>query len=350
MRTVITLCLLAIPVSGASLLAVEPLNKVGLVAPFSVDIDDAGQIYGVEFMDPHRVFQIDAKGELSFIAGATGTAKNNAERAREEPDPRKVTFTAMHDIVLGPNGSLFIADTLNYRVRKLDMAKGQLSTVAGTGEKGFSGDGGPAVEAKLGGIFSLSFGPEFKRLYLTDLGNRRIRVVDMETGRIDTFAGNGEDAVSEDGALAAKSSLRDPRAVLADRKGNVYILSRNGNSLAVVDTKGRIRTVVNASGKKGYSGDGGPAIEAKMNGPKHLAIDPKNRVIIADAENHVIRRYDPDTGLIERLAGIPESQGSTLTDDPLTSQLARPHGARVKDGWLYIADSYNNRVLRFAYE
>lgn len=350
MRTLITLCLLAMPVSMASVLAVEPLNKGDLVAPFSVAIDDAGVIYGIEFMDPHRVFQIAPAGELSFIAGATGTAKDNADRAREEPDPRKATFTAMHDIVLGPNRSLFIADTNNFRVRKLDMVTGQLSTVAGTGEKGFSGDGGPAVDAKVGGIYSLCFGPDFKRLYLTDLPNRRIRVVDMETGRIDTFAGSGEDTVPEDGALAAKTSLKDPRAVTADRLGNVYILSRNGHSLAVVDTKGRIRTVVNASGKKGYSGDGGPAIEATMNGPKHLAIDPENRVIIADAENHVIRRYDPNTGLIERLAGTPERKGSTLTDDPLTSQLARPHGTRVKDGWLYIADSYNNRVLRFAYE
>lgn len=350
MRTLITLCLLVMPISGATLLAVEPLNKGNLVAPFSLAIDDAGQIYGVEFMDPNRVFQIASNGELSFIAGTKAVAKNNAKRAHEETDPRNASFSAMHDIVLGPKGNLFIADTLNYRVCKLDMTTGQLSTVAGTGEKGFSGDGGPAIEAKLGGIFSLAFGPDLKRLYLTDLANRRIRVVDMETGRIETFAGNGEDAIPEDGVLATKTSLKDPRSVVADHKGNVYILSRNGHSLAVVDTKGRIRTVVNSAGNKGYSGDGGLAIEAKMNGPKHLAIDPTNRVIIADAENHVIRRYDPNTGLIELLAGLPEHRGSTLTDDPLTSQLARPHGTRVKGGWLYIADSYNNRVLRFAYE
>ncbi|MBA2113602.1 NHL domain-containing protein [Bremerella alba] len=351
MRTLITLCLLTIPFSGASLLAVEPLNKGNLFTPFSVAIDDAGQIYGVEYMAPHRVFQIAPDGKLSFIAGAPGTKiKKGPERAREEPDPLKATFTEMHDIVLGRKENLYIADTHNYRVRKLDMATGQLSTVAGTGEKGFSGDGGPAVKAKLGGIFSIAFGPDFKRLYLVDLANRRIRVVDMETGRIDTFAGNGKNAVPEEGALATQTSLNNPRAVLADRKGNVYILSRNGHSLAVVDTKGRIHTVVNSAGKKGYSGDGGPAIEATMNGPKHLALDPKNRVIIADTENHVIRRYNPESGLIELLAGISERQGSALTDDPLTSQLARPHGVRVKEGWLYIADSYNNRVLRFPYE
>ncbi|PQO26369.1 hypothetical protein C5Y96_20240 [Blastopirellula marina] len=351
MRTLFTLCLLATPFCGASLQAVEPLNKGNLFAPFSVAVDDAGQIYGVEYMAPHRVFQIAPDGKLSFIAGDPGTdIKKGPERAREEPDPLKATFTEMHDIVLGPKGNLYIADTHNYRVRKLDMATGQLSTVAGTGVKGYSGDGGPAVGAKLGGIFSISFSPDFKRLYLVDLANRRIRVVDMVTGRIDTFAGNGKNAAPEDGALAAQASLNDPRAVLADQKGNVYILSRGGHSLAVVDTNGRIRTVVNASGKKGYSGDGGQAIEATMNGPKHLTIDPKTRVIIADTENHVIRRYDPETRLIELLAGTPESQGTVLTDDPLTSKLARPHGVRVKDGWLYIADSYNNRVLRFAYD
>lgn len=351
MRTLITLCLLTIFFSGASLQAVEPLNNGKLFAPFSVAIDNAGQIYGVEFMAPHRVFQITPDRKLSFIAGATDTeAQKGNEQAREESDPRKVTFADMHDIVLGPKGDLYIADTHNFRVRKLDMATGQLSTVAGTGEKGFSGDGGPAVEAKLAGIFSLAFSPDFKRLYLVDLANRRIRVVSMETGQIDTFAGNGKNAVPKEGALANQTSLNDPRAVLADHKGNVYILSRNGHSLTVVDTKDRIRTVVNASGKKDYSGDRGPAIEATMNGPKHLALDSKNRVIIADTENHVVRRYDPETGLIELLAGKPESKGTTLTDDPLTSHLARPHGARVKDGWLYIADSYNNRVLRFPYE
>jgi sugar lactone lactonase YvrE len=315
-----------------------------------VTVDDAGQIYGVENIDSNRVFQITPYGELSFIAGLPGAVqKKDRERAREEPDPMKATFTAMHDIVLGSEGSLYIADTHNYRVQKLDRATGRLSTVAGTGVKGVSGDGGPADEAEVGGIFSISFSPDFKRLYLTDLANRRIRVVDMETKLIDTFAGNGENAVPEDGALASETSLRDPRAVLADRKGNVYIAARSGHSLAMVDREGRIRTVVNASGKKGYSGDGGPAIEAQMHGPKHLALDEQNRVIIADAENHVIRRYDPETGLIELLAGIPDSEGAALTDDPRTTQLARPHGVRVKDGWLYIADSYNNRVLRFPY-
>ena len=308
MRTLTIFCLLTMLFSGASLQSAESFGQGKLDVPFSVDVDDVGQIYGVEHGVSNRVFQLDPDGELSFIAGVPGAAqKKDPHRAREESNPLRATFTAMHDIVLGPKGSLYIADTHNYRVRKLDMATGKLSTVAGTGMKGFSGDGGQAVEAQLGGIFSLCFSPDFKRLYLTDLANRRIRVVDMETGRIDTFAGNGENAVPEDGALASKTSLKDPRAVLADGKGNVYIVSRSGHSLAVVEKEGRIRTVVNGSGKKGYSGDGGPAIEATMHGPKHLSLDPKNRVVIADAENQVIRRYDPETGLIELLAGIPDS-------------------------------------------
>jgi DNA-binding beta-propeller fold protein YncE len=106
--------------------------------------------------------------------------------------------------------------------------------------------------------------------------------------------------------------------------------------------------VVNAAGKKGNSGDGGPALAATMNGPKHLAIDPQNRVVIADAENHLVRRYDPTSGLIERIAGTGEKGASGIGKSPLECQLARPHGVTFHPttGDLYITDSYNDRILR----
>jgi glucose/arabinose dehydrogenase len=114
---------------------------------------------------------------------------------------------------------------------------------------------------------------------------------------------------------------------------------------------GKVRTVVNATGKKGYSGDGGPGRDATMNGPKYVAMDNEDRVLIADAENHCVRRYSPKTEKIELLAGAPPKAGEKIGEGFLHTELRRPHGVRIgPDGKLYIADTYNNRVLRGDYE
>jgi DNA-binding beta-propeller fold protein YncE len=137
-------------------------------------------------------------------------------------------------------------------------------------------------------------------------------------------------------------------AVAQDRQGNVYILERNGNALRVVDPAGKIKTIVNAVGTKGNTGDNGPALAATMNGPKHLCIDIDDSILIADAESHVIRRYDPKTGHITRIAGTGKHGNEGVGGDPLQCQLARPHGVSIhpitKEIW--ITDSYNNRVLK----
>src|SRR5437016_13098781 len=127
-------------------------------------------------------------------------------------------------------------------------------------------------------------------MYLADLDNRRIRAVDLKTGMIRTVAGNGKRGVPADGAQATTAALVDPRAVAVDAKGNVYILERSGHALRVVDSSGRIRTLV-GTGKPGNSGDGGDGHQASLNGPKHLCVDGEGNVLIADTENHLIRKY-----------------------------------------------------------
>ena len=147
--------------------------------------------------------------------------------------------------------------------------------------------------------------------------------------------------------MAVDAPLVDPRAAVRDRQGNLYILERNGHALRVVGRDGRIRTVVNASGKKGADGDGGPALAATMNGPKHLCVDRDDTVLIADAENHLIRRYVPATGQLLRVAGTGQKGTAGLGGPPEQCELNRPHGVTVhRDGTLYITDSYNNRVLK----
>src|SRR5262249_18741810 len=158
------------------------------------------------------------------------------------------------------------------RVRRLDPKTGIVTPFAGTGEKGYGGDGGPAAKAQFGAIYCVAFDPKGERLYLADLDNRRIRAIDRKTGIVPTVAGNGEKGVPADGAEAVKAPLVDPRAVAVDGKGNIYILERSGHALRVVDASGKIRTVA-GTGKAGSTGDGGDARKAMLNGPKHLCID-----------------------------------------------------------------------------
>ena len=208
--------------------------------------------------------------------------------------------------------------------------------VAGTGKAGFSGDGGPGDKAEFNGTFAIDLDRKGTWLYVVDLQNRRVRVVDLKSGIVRTFAGNGSQGAPEDGADAAASPLVDPRAVAVDSKGNLYILERRGNALRVVDRTGKIRTLI---------GPGKGALT--MNGPKHLCVDAKDDVIIADAENHRILKYTPRDGAVTVIAGTGQKGDRIDPADPLRTELSRPHGVYVdRSGDLYVTDSYNHRILK----
>jgi DNA-binding beta-propeller fold protein YncE len=254
-----------------------------------------------------------------------------------------------HHLGFAPRSQdLLIADTLNNRVRRVDARTGVISTLAGTGEKAFSGDGGPAVRAAFGGIYCLAFSHDGQRMYLADLDNRRIRVVDLGTQVVETVAGNGERGVPGDGAIAREAPLVDPRAVAVDRQGNVYILERNGHALRMVDPAGKIRTVA-GTGQQGAGGDGGDALAATFNGPKHLTVDENDDVLIADTENHVIRKYLPKERRVVRVVGTGRKGNAGVGGSPLAVELNRPHGVFVEgvehEFWLLVTDSDNNRIL-----
>ena len=321
------------------------------VDPFSVVFDKKGNMLAVEYIRSNRVIKVDPYGRSSVVAGVQSTTspREGDQGANDGSDPLKAHFNGMHDLVLGKDGSIYLADTFNARVRKIDATSGKISTIIGTGVAGFSGDGGPGYKAQVAQVHSPYFNSDYSRLYFNDLKNLRIRMMDMRTGIVSTVAGNGEKGIPEDGALAIEAPLVDPRAVLLDREDNLYICSRGGHALRVVGKDGRIRTVINPVGTKGYSGDGGPALHATMNGPKHLALDEEGRILITDTENHVIRRYDPKAETIELVTGIPGVKGPATSNDPLEIQLDRPHGSRVYQGWLFIADSNNDRIIWHPY-
>jgi DNA-binding beta-propeller fold protein YncE len=311
----------------------------GLKQPFAIDFDRAGNSY-VADMTGNRIWKIDATGTAMLLAG-TGEKGDSGDGG----PGTKAMLNGPHSLVVTPAGDVLVADTWNNRARKIDGKTGVISAFAGTGKKGFSGDGGPAVKAEFGGVYCVALAPDGKRLVIADLDNRRVRSIDIANGVVTTVAGNGKKGVPENGATASEAPLVDPRAVTADAAGNVYILERSGHALRVVSADGHVRTVA-GTGKAGPPGDG-EAKSASMNGPKHLCVDRAGSVLIADTENHCIRRYEPNEGRIVRIAGTGKKGSAGIGGPPESAELSQPHGVTVgPDGTIYICDSSNHRVLK----
>ncbi len=329
----------------------EPLTAE-VSEPFSVDFDPEGRLYGVEFTKSNQVFRL-AEGKLEFVAGKKYNAETNrpveGAPVKDGTDPLAAIFHGMHDIQITRAGLVLIGDSFHHRVRSFDPETGVVATIAGTGEKGFGGDGGPASAGKFSITMTAGLSPDQRSLLIADIGNHRVRRVTLDSGMLSTIAGNGKTGLPVDGAGALETPMGDARAATLAEDGTLYVLLRGGNSLAAVKD-GKVRIVVNRAGKKGYSGDGGPAIEATMNGPKYVAMDRQGRVLIADAENHCIRRFDPAKGSIELIAGMPPAASKGIGDTLLETGLRRPHGVRIgPDGRLYVCDTYNHRVLAALY-
>jgi sugar lactone lactonase YvrE len=321
-------------------------TKAKLRGPFGVEFNAAGTLFLVE-MPGDRVCAIDTHGVLKTIAG-TGDKGNSGDGG----PALKATFDGMHNLAVAASGDIYIADTWNHRVRRLDPTGKSITPFAGTGRKGFSGDGGPADTAEFGAVYCVALQPDGKRMYIADLDNRRIRAITFATsagnpvaGTVDTVAGNGDRGVPADGATAREAPLVDPRAVAVDSRGNIYILERGGNALRVVDAVGHIRTVAGKGAKDCRDEEGREP--SPLNGPKHLCIDLDGNVVIADTENHMIRKYVPAEKKLVRIAGTGQAGAAGLDGPPLAAQLNQPHGVFVHStGALYIADSSNNRIVK----
>jgi DNA-binding beta-propeller fold protein YncE len=302
--------------------------------PFATGFDHAGNIFILEMASGNRLLKLDRRGTLTTIAGRSPTSTG----ATDESAALDARLNGAHSLAVLPDGNVLVADTWNGRIRKVDLLAKTITDVPG-----FSV---PSDKGRSSGPYCIALDVSGTKLYVADLN--RIQVIDLRRGTATLVAGNGQKGVPTDGALALEAPLVDPRAVAPDRKGNVYVLERSGHALRVVDSTGRIRTVINSSGRQGVSGDGGPGREALMNGPKHLCVDLHDDVIIADAENHLVRKYLSREERMVRLAGTGKQGSQGLGGDPLNCELNRPHGVAVhpESGELFITDSYNHRVLK----
>ena len=315
-----------------------PATKAQIDNPFGVIRGPDGCIYFCEYTG-QVVRKVDAKGIITTVAGSgkKGSGGDGGPATKAE-------FNLPHEIRFDQHGDLFIVDMQNHRVRKVDMKTGIISTVAGTGAPGFSGDGGPASKAQFNQPHSIQFDAQ-GNLYVCDIGNHRIRKVDMKTGNISTFAGNGQKTPTPDGAAFKDVPLNGPRTLEFDKQGNLWVALREGNQVFKLDlSKGTIHHIA-GTGKKGFTGNGGPAKQATLSGPKGIALSPDgSRVFLVDTESHSIRMVDMKTGNLELVCGTGE-KGDGPDGDALKCKMGRPHGMFVdKDGSLYVGDSEAHRV------
>src|SRR5262249_44363256 len=196
--------------------------------PFGMAFDQSGNGYVCEH-EGQKILKIDSHGFIGPFAGLGVLSFGSKNQQTDQ-----AVFNHPHGLIVTKDQQILVADTLNHRIQRINLKSGEMSTIAGTGKPGFSGDGGPATQAAFNGIYAIDASWGGDKIYLVDRENRRVGWIDLRSGVVRTLAGNGEGGVPGEGEEAAKAPLVDPRAVTVDAKGNVYILERGGNALRMV--------------------------------------------------------------------------------------------------------------------
>jgi len=316
-----------------------PATQAQLDNPFGVVRGPDGNIWFCEYTG-QRVRRIRADGILETIVG-TGQKGYSGDLG----PALQATMNQPHEIRFDPAGNLYIVDMQNHAVRKVDLSTMQITTIAGTGKPGYSGDGGPATQAQFKQPHSIQFGPEGD-LYICDIGNHVIRRVDMKTQIVSTYAGTGVPGPTPDGAPIAATPLKGPRSIDFDARGDLWLATREGNQVFRIDTQAGRYVHVAGTGQSGFEGNGGPAKAAALKGPKGIAIDSQGNAWLADTESNSVRMIDAKTGNLQLMAGTG-TEGDGPEGDPLQCKLARLHGIFVdRDGSILIGDSQAHRIRR----
>lgn len=306
--------------------------------PYGVVRGPDGAIWFCEH-NGHRIRRVAPDGTISTVAG-TGERGYTGDGGLATA----ATLDLPHELRFDRAGNIFIADTGNNAVRRIDVKTGVITTIAGGKQKrGYEGDGGPATAATLRGPHSIQF-DNVGTLYICDVGNHAIRTIDAKTGVIATFAGTGKPGPTPDGSPIAGTPLNNPRSLDVDAAGNLWLVTREGNQVLKFDLKTGVIRHIAGTGAPGFTGNGGPAKLATLSGPKGIALDAQGNAWLADTESHTVRMIDAQTGNIELIAGTGAA-GNGGDGDPLACALNRLHGVFVDaDGSVFIGDSEAHRV------
>jgi len=307
-------------------------NLAQFAFPNSVAIDDSGNIY-ISDDGNHRIRKVNTSGVISTIAGSvlgySGDGGSAFAAGLKYPQ----------GIAVSSSGDIYIADMGNHVVRKI--TNGIISTIAGDGTSGYAGDGGQAISAQLADPCAIALDGN-GNIFISDKNKNVVRKVDA-SGVITTYAGNGTSGFSGDGGIATSAELNQPQGIFANKMGELFIADAGNNVIRKVHVNGNISTI-SGSLVAGYTGDGGQADTARLNQPVAIILDEYNNIFFSEMGNHVIRKIDAN-GIISTIAGTGTSGYNGDGIPALTAELNNPYGISLDAiGNLYFVDQLNQRV------
>lgn len=313
-------------------------RDAGAGEPYGLTIGPDGALYFCDIAF-HVIRRVDKEGRISTVAGS-----GKKGYAGDGGPATQALLGEPYEIKFDADGTMYFVEMVNNLVRKVDKA-GMISTVAGTGKSGFSGDGGAAREATFNKPHSIALDGR-GALFICDIGNHRVRRVDLKTGIVTTFTGTGEKSVLKDGSSFLNAAVSGPRAIDFASAGDAILALREGNSVYRLDLAKQQFAHLAGTGKQGYTGDGGPARSATLSGPKGVAIAPNGDIFLADTESHTVRVLRQSNAIIETVVGDGKKHDGP-DGNPTSCGLARPHGVCVDSaGNVFIGDSENYRVRK----
>jgi len=296
-------------------------------------------VYGIEVtddaiyfstVDDHSIWKCDHAGTAIHRVAGTGKLGYSGDGGAA----LEATFNAPHEIRVDRNGDIYVADTRNHCIRRINAADGTVETLAGDGRPGFRGDGGPGADARFDQPHSIVL-DDRNGVLVADTKNHRLRRIDLTSDTVSTIAGDGQGRLPGEGEPWNEVSLFGPRSLAIDDR-SIWLVLREGNSVWRMDRASEQIFRVAGTGQKGHGGDGGDPLQATFRGPKGIGVDSQGNLLIVDTENHAVRYVDRKADQISTLA-IP-------------FQMKRPHGTAVlqrsdRDDLFLVSDSENHRVL-----
>ena len=320
-----------------------PANEAQLNGPIGIAVDAAGHVYVVDTGN-HRVRRIDAESGLITTIAGNGERGNGGDGG----PANEAQLAFPYGVAVDAAGHVYVADSRNYRVRRIDAESGLITTIAGGGESGDAGDGGPAIAARLGFLGGIAVDAA-GHVYIADVENDRVRRIDAESGLITTIAGTGEPGDGGDGGPAIEARLDGPRGIAVDGAGHVYVADSRNYRVRRIDAESGLITTVAGNGERGDGGDGGPANEAQLAFPYGVAVDAAGHVYVADSGNNRVSHIDAESRLITTVAGTGEHGNGGDGGPAIAARLDGPRGIAVDGaGNVYLSSGHRLRVVRAA--